>query len=265
VKEISMKDRITPVLLSAIMIFGIVTSAKAAERCIMGGDIPAAPKLDIPKYDATAFDLQFLLSWSPYHCKRIASSKPKDKPKGEKKKDQKLAAWDARFQCQDNRFGFVVHGLWPQAEGEYGKERQPRACKPSQRLPRELLRRHLCTVPGVFLMQNEWQAHGTCNWVKPEDYFATIEELVPAFPMPTLESFQNRDVKVDEIVSAIVASSNGKLKAEMIGVRADQVASKRSLQEVYICMDLKLNPKPCANRGTPETIDVFVWPIDANP
>lgn len=245
--------------LAGLILLGGATHSRAADQCAIGDDIPAAPILKDSKVDAKVFDLQLVYSWSPYHCKQTGADTKQSKK--DKAKKGALAAWDTDFQCKRNNFGFVVHGLWPQAEGKTGKQGQPRACKPAAPLAPQVVRQHLCTVPGVYLMQNEWQAHGTCHWNAPEAYFGDIDKLTGDYPMPDLAALQNRDVKVDDVVAAIVDGSNGTLSAEMVGVRAAEAAKKRSLQEIYICMDLQYKPKVCPSRGTPGDLNVFVWPV----
>lgn len=238
-------------LASLLILLGAASAyAGADEKCTIIPDLPAAIAVEGDRNDAAAHELQLVYSWSPFHCKRNKSP------------SSKLERWDAEFQCKANDFGFVVHGLWPQAKGRTGKSGQPRFCRPSQALKPSVLRKHLCTVPGVHLMQNEWQAHGTCYWQQPEAYFSDIEKLVRSYPMPSLKDMQGKDVLVSDVVSEIVANSNQRLTPGMIGVRTRQINKLRSLQEIYICMDLKMNPKACPDRGTPERLKVFVLPVN---
>jgi ribonuclease T2 len=237
-----------------LFLAGLAGFAQAAKQCSIPDAMPEAPILKQVESRVPVHDLQFVYSWSPFHCKQVKPASANS-----------VASWDQRFQCEDNRFGFVVHGLWPQAKGVTGQEGQPRACKTSAPLAPVVLKQHLCTVPGVRLMQNEWSAHGTCHWDRTEAYFGDIETLARTYPMPTLDRLQGKDVAVDDIVAAVVAGSAGKLRADMVGVRVQQVERLRSLQEIYICLDLKQRPKACASRGTPGQLKAFVWPVQGAP
>ncbi|XDF37543.1 hypothetical protein RBH89_11015 [Paracidovorax avenae] len=40
-------------------------------------------------------------------------------------------------------------------------------------------------MPGTDLMQNEWQAHGTCGWASADRYFPDIQRVYVALRRPT--------------------------------------------------------------------------------
>src|SRR3546814_6768017 len=63
----------------------------------------------------------------------------------------------AKFQCgSGNRFGFTLHGLWPD-----GKTKEwPQYCRPASLLPERVLSQHLCATPDLQLIQHEWAKHG---------------------------------------------------------------------------------------------------------
>src|SRR5215510_13801021 len=96
------------------LLYGIVTSvffvsfAQAQETCHLPPSIPKASlqgvdckNIRTPDYYALA------LSWSPQHCATNHGT-------------------DRRFQCEDNQFDFVVHGLWGQEKDGHGKCGHPR-------------------------------------------------------------------------------------------------------------------------------------------
>ena len=63
------------------------------------------------------------LSWSPQFCR------------GQR------ADPDQSGQCSATaKFGFVLHGLWPEGSGQ----RDPAWCAPAQALPESLVRQHFC-------------------------------------------------------------------------------------------------------------------------
>src|SRR5437016_5801436 len=69
------------------------------------------------------------LSWSPQFCTTSAGTSAKNK-----------------FQCKENSFGLVVHGLWPQSAAVTNNNDQPRNCKTTTPIAAETLRQNLCTV-----------------------------------------------------------------------------------------------------------------------
>jgi len=185
--------------------------------------------------------LLLVLSWSPTFCAE---------------QDTEAERRRHAFQCSQNGFGFVVHGLWPQSERAQSWRDQPRHCRGSDPLPVALVRRHLCTVPGAELMQNEWQAHGTCHWSRAEDYFAAIESLWAQFRRPGVGEMPH-EATAGEIKQAFVAVNAGRLKREHLQVT---VASGNRLRDVRICLtaDEKPVPRACPRGGTPEGQQVRV-------
>jgi ribonuclease T2 len=176
-----------------------------------------------------------VLSWSPAFCAEQDTD-------AERRKHA--------FQCSSNAFGFVVHGLWPQSEGARSSRDHPRHCRGSDPLPVSLIRRHLCTVPGAELMQNEWQAHGSCHWSRAEDYFSAIDSLWMQLRRPGLDEMP-RDATAREIKEAFVAVNAGRLKREHLQVT---VSSGNRLRDVRICLtaDARPVPRACPRGGTPD-------------
>ena len=74
------------------------------------------------------------ITWSPQYCRdhtRDAS---------------------ARFQCgSGNRFGFTLHGLWPDGVGRDW----PQYCRSTGLLPARIVRPMLCSTPSAQLLQHE--------------------------------------------------------------------------------------------------------------
>lgn len=212
----------------------VVLTATAAAECQIPTDLPEP---SIPRRDEKVLpvtDYQFVLSWSPNHCHVVS---------GQELDDTK--AWDRTFQCENNHFGFVVHGLWPQAKGSSNKKNSPRSCEPSERLPKTLLEKNLCTVPGVALMQNEWSEHGTCVTNDPEKYFGQIQSLAARF-RPGDIRLTPGDHTAAEVRDAVVAVNPALLQRKHVGVRADK---NRNLQEIYICLRKNLQPMICPKPG----------------
>ena len=81
------------------------------------------------------------LSWSPEFCKgRDGQARH-------------------RTQCsgRNGRFGFVVHGLWPE-----GRNIWPQWCPTARRVAPAEARRNLCVSPSAALLARQWAKHGSC-------------------------------------------------------------------------------------------------------
>ena len=104
-----------------------------ANQCRLPSVIPRpqveGPTADEPKRVLPIGYYTLAVSWTPQYCKTSRGG-----------------AKDA-FQCgSGNRFGFTLHGLWPDG---YGQE-WPQYCKPAGVLPRKVVRDHLCATPSVL-------------------------------------------------------------------------------------------------------------------
>lgn len=210
---------------------------------------PEVRPIDWSNPDVSTDYLSLVLSWSPEHCAQQTTSAQRAKH---------------AFQCELNSFEFVVHGLWPQSAQAHSAQDHPRNCKDAQALPVDLLKRHLCTVPGTDLMQNEWQAHGTCGWPDPETYFGTIERLVSQFNRPGFAAMtgaaagtSTANTTSGRIKNAFVDANPGRLRRDQVQVT---VGSGNRLKEIWICLTSGANPVPmaCPPGGTPDDKNVIV-------
>lgn len=88
-------------------------------------------------------------SWSPDYCKM----------RGDRDS----------MQCsgRNGRFGFILHGLWPEA----ASGPPPQWCGAPIILSPQILRRHMCMTPSAKLLEHEWAKHGSCMVKRPETYF----------------------------------------------------------------------------------------------
>ncbi|WP_256584001.1 ribonuclease [Pseudomonas sp. SDI] len=204
---------------------------------------PARP-VDYVNDDRPTDYLALVLSWSPEHCE------------GMRNKSKEIRAKHA-FQCfSGNRFEWVVHGLWPQNGHAKDYQDHPRNCQTVGSLPAPLVKQHLCMMPGADLMQNEWQAHGTCGWSSPERYFADIQKVYGTLHRPTTQEMLGSNPGPNKLVNAKVLdikqaflALNPTLPAESLRV---SVASDNRLKELWVCLDKDLAPMACPKGGTPD-------------
>ncbi|MDX2218207.1 MAG: endonuclease [Burkholderiales bacterium] len=229
------------------LFFTVSAMAQSGPACVMPDRItsPAMRSVDYRNANVETDYYAYVLSWSPEHCER-----------------QRIAGNAARhaFQCESNAFGFVVHGLWPQSRAAANARQHPRHCKTSEALSVDLIKKHICTVPGADLMQNEWQAHGTCAFDSAADYFQRIEALYARWPRTRVDQWAapGRSVSVGQLKNAVAAESSGNLAADQIAVF---VSSGNYLKEIWICLDLSFEPISCAGAGTPNSQAIRIRPV----
>lgn len=176
------------------------------------------------------------LSWSPEYCAG----------RGDRPRD--------RLQCSGSagRFGFILHGLWPEGEGRAW----PQYCAAAQPLPPVLLRRHFCATPSVDLLQHQWAKHGVCMTRDPARYLAAGERLFRLVRYPDMAGFADRRSTVAQFTRAIARANPG-IPESAIRV---QRSPRGWLQEVRICLNRGFRPRACpahvTGAGTGETLRV---------
>ena len=150
---------------------------------------------------------------------------------------------EARFQCRgENKFGFVLHGLWPDGVGA----QWPQYCRAASLLPPAVIRRNLCATPSVQLLQHEWAKHGTCMATKPERYFARSTALYRRLRFPDMAALSQRPLTASRFATAFAAVNPG-MTAPMLRVTADR---RGWLQEVWLCLDKQFRFTRCpAHQG----------------
>ncbi|KQO75388.1 ribonuclease [Rhizobium sp. Leaf262] len=170
----------------------------------------------------SGFDFYVLsLSWSPAFCASDAGANSKQ-------------------QCgTDRKYGFIVHGLWPQNEQGYpefcGKNRE-------ERVPQSLGRTMFDIMPSMGLIGHQWRKHGTCSGLSQEDYLSTIRNAYERVRLPVeiAGGTTARKMSADAIESAFVASNPDLSKS---GVAISCEGPK--LEEVRICMNKDLSFRDC--------------------
>jgi len=170
---------------------------------------------------AAGFDYYVLsLSWSPQHCAEV--SRPSDDS-----------------QCgRGRRYGFVVHGLWPQYEdGSY-----PERCSTTERLPRSVVADALEMMPSADLVRHEWWTHGACSGMSAAAYFERVQQAFRRIHVPDRYDEPERAFRVtaQDVREAFVAV-NRTLPDGAIAVRC----AGHFLAEVRICLSSDLAPRRC--------------------
>lgn len=128
-----------------------------------------------------------------------------------------------------NRFGFTLHGLWPDGVGP----QWPQYCQATAILPEPIIRQHLCATPSAQLMQHEWAKHGTCMPTNPAAYFARSTGLYTKLRYPDMDALSRRPLTASDFAAAF-AKANPGVPADAIRVTANR---KGWLDELWLCLD----------------------------
>jgi ribonuclease T2 len=160
------------------------------------------------------FDYYVLtLSWSPEFCHSHAASP----------------------ECQSRRFGFIVHGLWPQFVKGY-----PENCSTAPGLsdPSAMLD----IMPDPHLVEHEWTTHGTCSGLDADQYFKLIRLAFSSIKIPARfnapgQAFSQTPAEIKQDF----LQSNPRLGAQDLTVGC----GNNYLTAVSVCMTKTLEPKAC--------------------
>ena len=236
---------------SSLPIFGLLLAPTLAHAQALACRIPdriPVPRLEQPKRGEpvrnpaiTGYLLS--MSWSPQHCADVRN--PRD-------------ARD-RFQCagENGRFGWVLHGLWP----ETGGPGYPQWCRPAKIVPQSVLKKHMCMTPSVQLLQHEWAKHGTCMSPHPEAYFRSAEILFRAVRFPDMKALAAKPQTAGSVRRAFAAANRG-IAPQMIAVSADR---QGWLNEVRFCLGPRMKPARCQSfqSGARDGRQIRVRPMSA--
>lgn len=200
-----------------------------ALSCRVPGQVPRATPVvpdpgEVRRMAVTGYTLA--LSWSPQYC-------------------AEHAAPDRTTQCNGalGRFGFILHGLWPDGEGG----RWPQYCAPGPALPRSVIAENLCAAPSVRLLQHMWAKHGTCMGRDPDRYLDTARGLFNAVRWPDMRSLARRRGLTAGDFMTVFARAN---PAVPFGALRVQLGRGGELEEMWLCLDNRLKPAVCA-KGKP--------------
>jgi ribonuclease T2 len=186
-----------------------------------------------------AFDYYLLnLSYAPDFCAQPAGNR------------------DPRECGAGRRVGFIVHGLWPQAETGRGPER----CGSARPVSRDVVRAMLNYIPTESLIQHEWTNHGTCSGLSAAEYFAAVRKARDAVTIPGDLKEAGREVRLrPSDIEARFAAANPRFPKEAFRVTCYRDGE---LQEVRICFGKDLSPRACgASAGACRVGTVVMLPV----
>ena len=194
----------------------------------------AAPQPDGPPRLAPISGYTLAASWSPAYCRDDHTT----------------------MQCsgRNGRFGFILHGLWP----ESNNGAPPQWCAIQPRPEPELLRRNLCMTPHAPLLEHEWAKHGSCMTKTPEAYFRTASILWNSLRWPDADRLSRQDgLTAGDLRSAFLAA-NPDWKRRQIGLVTSQ---NGWLKEVHLCYGRNFMPVDCDRRsfGPVDAAELRIW------
>ncbi|HWK41091.1 MAG TPA: ribonuclease T [Croceibacterium sp.] len=226
----------------AALAFAMLPASALAQayQCRIPQAAPSVPPVtrDGPVRQTAVSGYMLALSWSPEYCR-----------------GREGAAGD-RLQCsgQGGRFGFIVHGLWPEGRGGQWPQWCPATRDPT---PQEVAR-NLCMTPSAALLAHEWAKHGSCMVGRPEAYFRVTRILWNSLRWPDFDRLsRDRELTAGEVRRAF-ADANPYWEPEHVGL----VLNARGwLEEMRLCYGKDFMPVRCDSRrfGPRDSAPVKIW------
>jgi len=215
------------VALTALVFFGAFQNGTARHRNRSSGGEPG----DFAYYLLS-------LSWSPAFCLSSPGSAECNGPR---------------------RYGFIVHGLWPQNERGW-----PENCDVHRQVPDDVVQGISDLMPARGLVYHEWSAHGTCSGLEPGDFFALVRRARASIAIPQEFSSPTQAAEISPAaISGAFIRVNPRLPPDSVVVTCSGQDAPR-LREVHVCVDRELAPRSCsadAMRGACRAPTVIIPPI----
>ena len=202
---------------TAFLVTPIAASAQALS-CSIPNQIerphPELPSASQPQRQLPIGGYTLALTWTPEYCHGHA-------------REGRNA-----LECGGgNRFGFALHGLWPDGIGRDW----PQYCRSTPLLAPATIRANLCATPSAQLLQHEWAKHGTClPGLNPDSYFKRSTGMYAALRYPDMDALSREQGLTVGRLAAAIASGNPAVPASAIRVTVNQ---RGWLDEMWLCLD----------------------------
>jgi ribonuclease T2 len=194
--------------------------------CLLAAtDASARPRKKAQQSDPSFSYYLLSLSYAPDFCAQ---------PTGDK---------DPRECGTGRHIGFVVHGLWPQVEGNRG----PENCGPARPVSQDIVRATLDYIPTESLIQHEWATHGTCTGLNASDYFTFVRRARDMVKIPDTLRAPAREMRLNpDEIEARMAAANPNFPRGAFRVSCYR---NEELQEVRIALNKDLSPRVYGSGG----------------
>ena len=227
------------ILIAAAALAAPAAALAQAAECSLPATLPRphleGPTEREPKRLLPVGGYTLALSWSPEYCRTRTRST------------------NDRIQCGGgNRFGFTLHGLWPDGRGETW----PQYCKPAALLPDPVIRAAICATPSAQLLQHEWAKHGTCVESDPSRYFGIATKLYRGIAYPDMMALSRRSALSASAFRQAFAAANPGMTADMIRLNLNR---KGWLEEVWLCLDTDRKLRRCPGTDPASAKSVKIW------
>jgi ribonuclease T2 len=186
------------------------------------------------------------ISWSPEFCK----GREDDRRSATQCGDLDNAATQRRI----GDFGFILHGLWPEARGsDY-----PRWCAPVKPLSPRIIAENLCAMPSAYLINRQWAKHGICLTPNPASFFRISRTMFNAVKYPDMDGLSRDDTLTIGRFREAFAKVNPGLTSDMVRIKANR---RGWLQEVRICLARNYKPRACPShiRRSRDSDRLNIW------
>ena len=212
-----------------------------AYQCAAPAVVEAPPPVrpDGPASRVAITGYTLAVSWSPEFCR-----------------GGKAARDPGNYQCngQIGRFGFVLHGLWPDgANGTY-----PQWCAVTPRPTQTDYRANLCMTPVPWLIEHEWAKHGSCMAKTPEGYFKVARILWQSLRLPDADRLSRQPGMTAGHLRREFARLNPGFPLSAIGL---VVSNGGWLREMHLCYGKDFKPRACSRRafGPKNDLPLKIW------
>lgn len=225
------------ILLTAALLALPAQALAQAYQCSAKLVPPPLPQIqpDGPSTNAPIQSYTLAVSWAPEYCRNDH--------------DPQSVECSGRY----GRFGLIVHGLWPEGDGQ-----APQWCEAKSMPTPDTVRRNLCMTPSTYLIAHEWAKHGSCMARNPDAYYATARKLWDKLKWPDVDALSRKpELTVGDLREAVMLANPG-LRREAIGVLT---SDKGWLRELRLCYTRSFKLQACKRQqyGPDDATALKIW------
>lgn len=229
--------KLTAAVVAALPLIPAAAGAQAYQCSVPRQIAPVRPLTpDGPVRRTTIAGYTLAASWSPDYCKTSGDTRS--------------------MQCNPahGRFGFILHGLWPEA----ARGPSPQWCATQPVPSPRTLRENLCMTPSPKLLAHEWAKHGSCMVAAPDKYFRVSAILWRSIRWPDADRLsRRRNLTVGDLREEFAAANRG-WPREAVGV---EISRTGWLRELRLCYGRDFRPARCPARqyGPGDSTSLRIW------